>query len=266
MDPISGYMTAKEAAATARKEEELRLWQQWKSGGKKPEDLSPLLRKYTPVFNQKIRMWKAPNVPEEAFLAELQTHFIKALDTYKPEKAALNTHVEQRLQKAKRYNTQHQNFGYIPEGQTKHIGAINRAIDSLTEENAVAPTPEDIYGHLQDIGYRHVKELTPARIATIQKNRRKDSAVSQLESDPLKQVGSFEQQQIAVAARILPDLFPNKPDMHAVFNHTFGTNGYPQILSTGALAKELGKKAPQVARMRTVIGNTLRKHMGLDEK
>jgi hypothetical protein len=265
MNPFDEYMAEKAASVSKRKQQELDLWHQWKSNGEQPEHLQPLLKLYEPVVAQKIRKWKAPQVPESAFRAELQTHLIKALQTYDPSRgAALNTHVEARLPKAMRYNNRYQNLAYIPEGQSGHIGKIQRAQNQLTDELGRPPTTDELGDHLG---------MTPRRIDTILKSVKRDVPMGRSAGEEAFDYSAgadrtgrgFEEQQIAVAQHILPTIFPNQPHMHDLFHYTFGTNGYPQIQSTGDLAKRLNKSQSQVSRMKTQMGNTLRQHMGLDE-
>lgn len=274
-NPLEEYFETKEAAKETRKDHELALWQKWKNNGQKPEHLEPLLKAYEPVFMQKVRQWKPKMIPESAYHAELQTHAIKAFDSYDPARGtALATHVIGRLKKALRYGNLHANVGYMPEGQSGFIGPINKARDILQEELGREPTVQELHDHLQQDPDHDFRKLTPQRIETIQANKFKDIPMSRSGGvDAGYDYGSaakpsehaFEEQQIAVAQNILPEIFPNKPEMHTLFHFTFGTNGHPKISSTGELAKKMGKTSPQISRMKSVMGATLKKHMGLDE-
>lgn len=258
--PVDDFFEVKEAARTARKQNEIDLWKTWKDNGQQPHHLEPLLKLYEPNLRYKTKQWKAPSVPESAFKAELQTHLIKALESYDPNRgAAINTHVEQRLHKAKRYNAKNQNMAYIPEGQISHIAKIQKAHDLLSEDFGRAPTFTEIADHLG---------MSPKRVETIQKSIRRDIPGSMLENDPTRvtHIGAYEEQQIEVAKNILPQLFPNKPEFHTLFNYSFGTNDHPQITSTGELAKKMGKSQSQISRMKTTMGNELKKRMGLSPK
>jgi DNA-directed RNA polymerase specialized sigma subunit len=262
--PLDDYMQSKEAAQTKRKADEITLLNKWKSGGRKPKDLQPLLKLYEPVISQKVRQYKAPTVPESSFKAELQTHLIKAFETYDPSKgAALNTHADNYMRKAMRYNNRFQNLLYIPEGVSGQIGKLQKARDALTEDLGRPPTTEEIAQHTG---------LKPKRIDTILSAVRRDIPMGRSGGEEGLDYGAsdgscrgFEEQQIAVAQHILPDIFPNKPEMHTLFHYTFGTNGHQKITKTNDLAKKMGKSAPQISRMKTQMGETLRKHMGLEE-
>lgn len=251
---VTAYLAQKTAAQADRKARELAHWTTWMNEGQRTEHLRPLLQAYQPLLQQKMRLWKPPAVPESAFRAELQTHFIKALQSYDPSRgAALNTHVENHLQKAQRYAGRHANLAYLPEGQAKHIGRIQRAEDELRESLGRPPTDSELADHVG---------LTPKKIQMIQRARAKDLPASLFETDPVARPNSFELQQLALAKDILPDLFPGKPELHELFHYTYGTNGYPQIQSTGALAKKLGKSPSQISRMKTQLGQGLRPYMG----
>lgn len=256
------HLQAKEAAKTERREQELELWQRWKKT-QKPEHLEPLLKAYEPLFQMRMRQYRAPfSAPESAFKGELQTHFINALKTYDPDKgASLNTHVNYALRKAMRYNVKHQNLAYIPAGQAALIGPIGRAKEELTEQYGREPSAAEIASHLQGSGEKDFEGITPKRVETVLKAQRRDVPGSSLEGMD-EHFPSFEADQIAVAAQVLPDLFPDKPEMHELFHYTFGTKDHPQITSTGQLAKKMGKSDQQISHMKKQMGNTLRKFMG----
>jgi hypothetical protein len=253
LDPLEALALHKRAAAHARKAHEVALWQRWRDEGQRPEHLEPLLSLYEPVFAQKMRQWKAPAVAPSAFRADLQTHFIRALERFDPARgAALNTHVEWFLQKSKRYNNRHQNVAYLPEGQAGFIGKIDRATDALTETLGRAPAPSELAEHLG---------LRADRVETIQKGRMRDVPASMLETDPASRAAPFAEQQIALAGALLPQLFPARPDMHALFHHTFGTEDHPVLTSNKDLAATLGKTPAQIARMKNELAAALTKRI-----
>ena len=272
-NPLDEYLEEKTANRSARKQHELDLWARWKEGGQQAEHLEPLLKLYEPVIAQKVRAWKPPMVPASVFKAELQSHAISAFESFDPSRGvALNTHVETRLPKAMRYGNRNANLAYIPEGQSRHIGVLQAAQNTLREDLGRDPTHQEISDYVRGLSPKN-KELTPKRVGTILTAVRRDIPMGRSAGEESFDYGSgentargFEDQQIAVAQHILPDIFPNKPEMHTLFNHVFGTNGHEQITSTAALAKKLGKSQSQVSRMKTVMGDTLRKHMGLDDE
>jgi DNA-directed RNA polymerase specialized sigma subunit len=263
-NPLEDYSQTKQAAKEQRKAEELELWSRWKET-KKPEHLEPLLQRFEPIFQNHMKA-KPPMIPASAYHADLMGHAIKAFNSFDPSRgAALNTHVEWGLKKATRYGNRGANLSYVPEAMANKIEPINKARDILTEDLGRDPTHQEIAQHLG---------MPAARVKTIINAVRRDIPMSHTGGEGnYDYSGSsespeheLEEQQIAIAANVLPDIFPNKPEFHSLFNHLYGTNGLPQISSTTELAKKLGKSPSQISRMKSQLGATLKKHMGLGGK
>jgi RNA polymerase primary sigma factor len=238
-NPVDDLLLTKKAELQKKRKEELGYLETWRSNGKQPEHLEPLLKAYEPLVNQKIRLWKAPAVPEAAFRAELQKHLIKSFETFQPNRGVqLNTWVENNLRKAKRYNTRFQNIGYIPEGQARYIGPIQKAQNELSEQFGRDPTADEIADHLG---------MPPKRVARIMQSQRRDIPASAFETDPTEMALQRDDEVLS----LLP--FNLTPDERKVFNHLFGLEGHAQIRSTNELAKKLNKSPSQISRLRTSI-------------
>lgn len=237
-NPVESFLTTKQAALQQKREQELHQLHLWKQTGK-PEHLEPLLKSYEPLVAQKLRQFKAPAVNESAFRAELQKHLIGAFESYDPSRGAvLSTHVENRLKKAQRYNNKYQNIGYIPEGQSQHIGRINKAQDELTDQFGRPPTHDEIADHIGQ----------PVKmVAKVLKAQRRDIPASTFENDPTEIAMHRDQEVLS----LLP--YNLSADEKQVFNHIFGQNGFRQISSTNDIAKALGKSPSQVSRLKTSI-------------
>lgn len=237
--PVDDFLLTKNAEREKRRKDELDHLENWKSNGRQPEHLEPLLKAYEPLIGQKLRQFKAPAVPEAAMRAELQKHLINAFETYKPDRgAALPTWVENNLRKAQRYNSRFQNVGYIPEGQARMIAPIQRAQNELTEQFGRAPTNDELGDHLG---------MQPKRVAKILSAQRRDIPASAFETDPAEQALQRDHELLS----LLP--YNLTPDEKVVFNHIYGIDGHKQIGSTNDLAKELSKSPSQVSRLRTSI-------------
>lgn len=237
-NPVDDLLLTKEAEREKRRQEELGHLSTWKQT-KKPEHLEPLLKAYEPIVAQKVRLLKAPAVPEPAFRAELQKHLINAFETYDPNRGAqLNTWVENNLRKAQRYNTKFQNVGYIPEGQARLIAPIQRAQNELRETLGTDPTHDQIADHLG---------MQPKRVAKILSAQRKDIPASAFETDPAEMALQRDHEVLD----LLP--FNLTHEEKTVFNHLYGRDGHQQIQSTNDLAKKLGKSPSQISRLRTSI-------------
>ncbi len=250
-NPLENFLEEKSKVAEKRAEEDLELWHSWNSGGRAPELLQPLMQRYNPLFARKTKEWKAPAVGEAAFKMELQKHFIGAAETFDPNRGvAFNTHVQTRLQKAKRFNAKHQNIGYIPEGQAKNIGPLQSAQNTLFEELGREPTHAELAEHLK---------MPESRVATLVQSLRKDVPSSAFETDPTAFHTSRENDVIRLIQRRPEDYLT--PDEAKVFNHIFGSGGAAKITDTTTLAVRLGVSQPKISRLKTSIAEKIKKHI-----
>jgi sigma-70-like protein len=237
-NPMEDYFEAKTKRASSRDEKHVELWQAWKADPN-PQNLEPLLQQFKPIFNSKVKQWRAPNVNESAFRAELDKHAIKAFETYDPSRGTtIATHVTNVIQKAKRFNTQAQNLAYIPEDKARYIGKIDTARDQLREELGRDPTHSEI-GGVVGISGRRVKE--------IQGLRRADIRGTAFQSDPLGHSASRDREIISL---LRPEL---KGEEQVVYDYLYGQNGKPKVESTGEIARRLGKSASHVSRIKNRI-------------
>lgn len=243
--PVDAFLQTKEAALEQKRQWEagqLQLWKQTKD----PQHLEPLIKSYEPVIAQKVRQYKAPSVNEAAFRGVLTTHLIHAFESFDASRGAqLSTHVENRLKKAQRFNTRHQNFAYIPEAQASHIGKINRATNELAEQFGRDPTHLEVADHLG---------LAPKLVSKIINAQRKDVRASSFESDPTE-VEMHRDQEVL-------DLLPYNltPEENSVFNHIFGRNGVARTDSTNVIAQKMNKSPSQISRLRTSILQKYKKY------
>lgn len=231
-----------------KKQQDIALWQQWHEGGRKPEQLDPLLSRFEPIITMKTRQWKPPMAQEEAFRMELRKHVIKALHSYDPSRGnAVSTHVVSRLPAAIRWGNAHANTGYIPEGKTKNIGPLLAAQDDLREELGRDPTHAEL-AHATGISLKHVQKTMGAL--------RRDVLSSSFESDPTPQASQRHMEILEMLPPVLPS------DQHReVFYHMYGLEGRPKIQSPGAIARKLGKNPSQISRMRTDIYNIYKQNL-----
>lgn len=240
-DPEVDALTkrATSGASAARKERDRRLWENWRDNGKQPEHLEPLLDAFAPVFAQKMKEWKPPSIPTEAFHADLTRHAIDAFHSYDPNRgAALATHVINGLLKSHRFRERGQNLAYMSPEKSNQIGKIDRGADALTTTLGRPPNVEELADHLG----MSVKALTG-----VQNARRRDIPGSTWESDPLAQTTAWDRE-------VLDSLHEElSPEELQVFNHIYGRGGARQITETNALARALGKSAPQISRLRSSI-------------
>lgn len=249
-NPAEEFLGLKEKEASKRAEDDLDLWHKWNNGGQTPELLQPLIKRYEPLLARKTREWKAPAVSAPAFGAELKKHLIEAAKTFDPDRGvAFNTHVQYRIQKAKRHNAKYQNVGYIPEGQAEHIGSIQSAQNELTEQYGRAPTADEIADHL---------DIPKQKVTTVLTALRNDIPSSRFESDPTEIGTSRENDVIRLMQRRPNEYFT--PEEAKVFNHVYGVNDHKKITDTTGLARTMGVSMPKVSRLKTSIADKIKKH------
>lgn len=245
------FLDAKQKVASGKAVDDLRLWHAWQQGGKTPELLDPLLRRYEPLLNRKVTEWRAPNVAPAAFKAELTRHFVQAAENFDPQRGvAFNTHVQTRIKKAQRFNSRYQNIGYIPEDQARHIGALRSAQNDLTDELGRDPTHAEIAGRMG---------MPVKKVTTLFSVLRKDVPASHFESDPSAFTTTRESDVVRLIQRRPSEYLT--PEETGVFNHVFGTNGARKITDTTGIAAQLGLSQPKVSRIKTSIANKIKKHM-----
>lgn len=250
-NPAEDFLSLKTKVAADKAEGDLKLWHAWDQGGRSPELLQPLMQRYQPLINRKEREWRAPAVAPAAFKAELTKHFIGAAQTFDPERGvAFNTHVQNRIQKAKRFNAKHQNVGYIPEGQAKNIGPLQQMQNQLNEEFGRAPTHAELGERL---------DMPTAKVTSLMKAMRNDVPSSKFETDPGAFATSRESDVIRLMQRTPHDYLT--PDEVPVFRHIFGVGGAKKITDTTTLASTLGHSQPKVSRLKTSIAAKIKKNM-----
>lgn len=239
-NPIVEFKKHVDKEAAARKQTELEHLQRWRDSGD-PQHLQPLLQAYEPVIAQKVRQWKAPSVPEAAFRAELKTHVLQAFQTYDPNRgAALNTHVENTMRKAQRYNVRYQNFAHIPEAQVAKIAPITKAQNELTDMLGRPPTNEEIADHIGE-PLKNVNRVLKAQVADVQS--------SKFESDPNAAALQRDEEILS----LLP--FSLDPEEKQVFDYLYGDKKHMKPASMGALAKQLGMNNSRLSRVHSRILN-----------
>lgn len=240
-NPIEEALETMDKSAAQKRERETEMWHNWNTQGRQPEHLEPLLTSYSPFINQKVNEYSrnAAMLSPEAVKAEVQKQVIKAFETYDPNRGAqLLTHVYQRVPKALRFVVTNQNVAHIPERPAYAIGKVNRGQAELQETLGRDPTHEELAGHL-GMSVKALKRVQSAQI--------KDVPSSAFEAAP----NTFANQRQQEILSMLPHVLT--PEEKKVFDLVY----HPEnpVISTGALAKQLGMSAPQVSRLKSSIIN-----------
>jgi DNA-directed RNA polymerase specialized sigma subunit len=260
-DPIDDYLEDKEKLADARESADMEAFHAWKADPNK-QNTSTLLKRFNPMFSQRVSMWKAPAVDEAAFRADLKRHALTAFETFDPSRGAqLRTHVGNLLRRSQRFNSKYQNVAFIPEEQAALITPIQQARDFLFQEKGEQPSHEDIASYLnenEDMLPKRVRgKMTPQRVLTVQQYQIRDIPGSAFESDPTPKSMSFERETIDVLRPAL-----KTEDEKTVYDYLFGKGGKPHVESTGEIARRMGKSPSQISRLKKRIESTYKKYVG----
>jgi DNA-directed RNA polymerase specialized sigma subunit len=229
--------------------QELQMWQQWNQGGKKPEDLRPLVQSLQPVVNNRLKIFqnRVRDIPPDTIRAEFHDRLIHALDTYDPNRGKMTTWINAHMMKANRFVTTYQNPARIGEKRIGDITAFNTAEDTLRNRLGRSPTIIEISDYAK-IPQNEVKMLRT--------ELRGSHPVGQFgEKDPT----SFTMSRTQEIMNLLPhDLTTEE---RAVFEYVHGVAGKPQ-LGTGAIAQKLSMSAPKVSRIKQAIATKWRQYDG----
>ena len=249
MDPLKDYLAAKEslekdASRDLKKRQlhEMEMWETWKQGGMKPQQLRPLIKSFQPLINGEANRWapRIRDIPPAAIRAEFTDQFVSALKTYDPNRgAALNTHIRHQLKKAQRFVTTYQNPGRIPENRIYQIRKLQDAETRLDEQYGRSPTALELADEMKQ---------SPRQVELLRKEIRRSLPTSQFESDPSTHIPSSSQQTLRLLQYDLDD------DERQVFEYLYGMGGKPK-LSPGGISRQLGISAPKVSRLKKAIAD-----------
>jgi len=244
---VSLEKVEKRSVGPLTKEQELELWKKWKSGGKKPSDLEPLLQSFKPLLAEKMKAYKGrvKLIPDAAIEAEFQMRFVEALDTFDPDKASLSTYVFRYLDKAKRFIAENQNVGRIPETRVYQIKKYQTAVADLNEELSRPPTPTEIS---KKLGW------PVAEVERMDSELRNDLLSQGFEDDPYALTPSKSEEVLRLFKYELAG------QERAVYEYLTGY-GKPRLESTGDIAKKLNLQDYQVSRYKDSIQKKLRKYL-----
>lgn len=243
----------KEAARSGKsiaevKAQDFPLWQKWKQGGEKPEDLRPLLKNFRGMVRQKANFWASrADLPPAAVHAEFSNQFVNALKSYNPEKgAALGTWVTHKLRKAQRWVTQHQDPTRTQEHRYYKMGKWDNSFATLSEQLSREPTTREM---AESMGW------TEAEAGKMEQEKMKTLYTSGFEGfDPTSVMPSEEGERLRLVRYELTD-----PKELAVFDYTVGMYGKPQ-LRPSSIAKKLKTSPSTVTRIRQKIAKKLEEY------
>lgn len=235
----------KEAAAD-RAEKDMQLWNQWQQGGKKPEDLEPLMKQIDPLVRRASNVYAGKvNIPKSAIHAEFQIQAMNAFNTFNPNRgASLGTHVTWQLKKGKRFISTYQNIGRIPETRIHSITTFKNARDELQDQLGREPAAHEIADRLK---------WPVNQVSAMELELRKEVPTSTLQAD----MSSIKPSREAEVLRLIQ--YDLSPEEKVVYEHLLGVNGKPQ-LKPGEIAMRLNMSPSKVSRIKDSIGSKVKKY------
>lgn len=244
-DPeLEKWAAARDLSET--KKHEIELWQTWKDGGEKPDDLRPLLKSFKPLIRSRANFWaNRVELPPAAVHFEFNRQFVDALKSYDPNKGTqLGSWVTTRLQKAQRWVAQRQDPIRTQERRYYKVGEWENAYATLDDQLGREPTTREMAEHL---GW------SEAEAGRMESEKRKSLYASGFGFDPTSITPSREAEKLKLVR------FELSPEELQVFDYTVGTYGKPQ-LKPGEIAKTLNLSPSKVTRIKNAIAAKLEKY------
>lgn len=131
-----------------RRTKEIKLWHTWDTGGRKQEDLHPLLKSLDPLVRSeatKRLSGLGGSIPRAALHNELRNAAHRAVQTYDPAKGTqLTTHVVTNFQRITDFVAANRNARYMPREDVDSFGSFHNAKTELHEELGREPTLQEL--------------------------------------------------------------------------------------------------------------------------
>ena len=217
------------------------LWRQWKDNPT-PETLTPLMGAIKPIINKELGRWSQSGIHPAVLDAQANELAYKALHTYDPSKAQLNTHIVNSLHKMSRVVTQKQNIVRTPEEKIYGYRRYLKEVNDLQEELGRAPTDLEIKEKLGETG--KLSKFRPTTEHFYGHPEATAPVMQELTTD-------------AIGMAILYDQLSDRQKF--IFEHTHGYKGAP-VLSNKEIARQLGISPPAVTKHKNVIEKKYRNY------
>ena len=227
------------------------LWENWQQSGRNPAELRPLLSSLAPLVQRTVNTYRAADISPQALKAQAQNQLIRGLETYKPSKGSLSTHLNWQMRGVGRFVERYQNFARIPGSRIRYIGRFQAAQRELAEGSGGAPTLTEIAKKARiprGQAEKLTQELHPVHILGLEPQ----SGEGPLRSDAGDYSFNPDRERIEL---IYPDLSPVE---QLVVDYSLGRNGKATVKSTAKLAKILGVSSARVSNARSSIAKKTR--------
>jgi hypothetical protein len=243
----------------ALRPKEVRLWEKWIQGGKKPDDFEELKRSHMPLINKRLSQFRGAEVNRVAMKAVAMELYYKQLETWNPKHpsgASLTTHIHNGLRGLKRFVVKHQNPLRITEPMSEKITPYKSAVEELKGRLGYEPTDQQIVEHtLKWDG----PKLSMKDVRDVQKQV-KPSYFIEAGGEPTEGAGHHTADPYMQAAFVIKDSL--RPHEVKVFDLMFPVSGRKPVVKSGAIANRLKWEVSKVSKAKGAILNKIREHVG----
>ena len=217
-------------------------WQE----NRNPVAFANLVTRYQPVVNSVVNKYRTVGVAPETLKAHATTQFIKALDSYNPNKDTQPvTHIWNNLQKVQRVASESLQSGHLPEARNMRKSMFVTVKDNLMERLGREPNTDELADELawdkNEVG-RMLKELGG------------EITASGASFDFYGNATTVPNKQRELADYLYQDLEGRDK---VVFEHTFGYGG-KDVLNNKEIAKKLGINEMDVHRRKKKMSERIR--------
>lgn len=231
------YQPLKPLSPTA--ENELNMWHTWNNGGRKPEDLRPLVQSLQPLVNNRMKLFRnnLRDIPNSVLESEFHNKLLGALSTYDPNKGRMSTHVTNHLKQVDRFVKGYQNDVRASEEVTNLFDPHTKAVTHLREVYGREPTTHEVADYM-GVPVAHVIAAQKQNVPTYLLSRQKE--------DPREHVPSRTDELVHLMQYELDH------EELPVYEHLHGINGKQKLPPT-QIAKQLGISPAKVTRIKDRI-------------
>lgn len=222
------------------------LWKKWHDGGRKEQDLVPLLDAFEPLIQRTAKNRTAGvggGIPYGAMEPQLRIAAKKSIERFSPGGGAkLSTWVTTGLQRVTDFVASNRNFSRIPKNRVDLYQGFQNAKNELTEELGRAPHEHEIAERLPG-----VKKTDIGRLMT---EVRRELLIGG-NPDPEADDGSLGHapSQVRSALSLMPSIL--SPEEKRVFDQLYPPSGH--AASMQEIAQRTGMNKSRIYQIRAAI-------------
>lgn len=233
---------------------EMEVWRRWRENPN-PEDFGWLYNSHQGLIGaatgSKVR---SAELPRSAMRSRILRNYIQALETYDPTKAALNTHVQNRVKyRLGRYTQRYSQLGRIPEERARLIDPLRNREAVLREQ--LGREPSDL--ELSDDIAANVTEMrtsvTPKMVSTLRRElKRQDLRAEAAGGEAFIPGENRMMQYITFLHGSL------NPEQQLVLEHTYEGFGKPVIVDPIQLSEKIGLSPQKIRAIKKQIARKVK--------